>query len=96
MNEIYDAEAIVAAAQIEIPEDVLDSARLTAAEAKRELALALYAQQRLSAGKARALTGLSLWEFRQLSASRGIPVHYDESELAEDLKAIDCWERSHP
>ena len=86
----------MAAAQIEIPEDVLDSARLTVAEAKRELALALYSQQRLSAGKARALAGLSLWEFRQLSASRGIPVHYDESELTEDLKAIDCWERSHP
>ena len=45
----------MAAAQIEIPEDVLDSARLTPAEAKRELALALYSQQRLSAGKARPL-----------------------------------------
>ena len=86
----------MAAAQIEIPKDVLDSARLTPTEAKRELALALYSQQRLSAGKARAFAGLSLWEFRQLSASRGVPVHFDESELAEDLKAIDCWERLHP
>lgn len=84
------------AAQIEIPEDVLDSARLTPAEAKRELALALYAQRRLSAGKARSLGDLSLWEFRQLTASRGIPVQFDEAELAEDLKAIEQWERSHP
>jgi len=86
----------VAAAQIEIPEDILDSARLTLAEAKRELALALYAQRRLSAGKARSLAGLSLWEFRQLTASRNIPVQFDEDELAEDLKAVDQWERSHP
>ncbi len=86
----------MAAAQIEIPEDVLDSARLTPAEAKRELALVLYAQHRLSAGKARTLAGLSLWEFRQLSASRGIPVQFDEAELTEDLKAIDHWEQSHP
>lgn len=86
----------MAVAQIEISEDILDSARLTPAEAKRELALALYAQQRLSAGKARSLAGLSLWEFRQLSASRGIPVHFDEAELAEDLKAIEQWDRAHP
>lgn len=86
----------MAAAQIEIPEDILDSARLTLAEAKRELALALYAQRRLSAGKARSLAGLSLWEFRQLTASRNIPVQFDEDELAEDLKAVDQWERSHP
>ena len=85
----------MASGQIEIPEDVLDSARLTPAEAKRELAVALYAQRRLSAGKARAWAGLSLWEFRQLSASRGIPVDFDEAELAEDLKVIDQWERSH-
>lgn len=83
-------------AHIDIPDDILDSARLTPAEAKRELALALYAQRRLSAGKARSLAGLSLWEFRQLSASRGIPVHFDETELAEDLKAIACWEQAHP
>ncbi len=86
----------MAAAQIEIPEDVLDSARLTPAEAKRELALAMYSQRRLSAGKARAFAGMSLWEFRQLSASRGVPVHFDEPELAEDLRAIDSWERLHP
>ena len=83
-------------AHIDIPDDILDSARLTPAEAKRELALALYAQRRLSAGKARSLAGLSLWEFRQLSASRGIPVHFDETEPAEYLKAIARWEQAHP
>ncbi len=86
----------MATAHIDIPDDILDSARLTPAEAKRELALALYAQRRLSAGKARSLAGLSLWEFRRLSASRGIPVHFDETELAEDLKAIARWEQAHP
>jgi predicted HTH domain antitoxin len=83
------------AAHVEISEDILDSARLTPEDVKQELALALYGQHRLSVGKARQLAGLSLWEFRQLSAMRGIAVHYDESELNEDLKSAEVWERSH-
>ncbi len=73
---------------LEVPQDVLESARLSAAELKTELAIALYAQQRLSIGKARELAGMSLWEFRQLLASRRVPPHYDESDLAEDVKTL--------
>ena len=43
---------------LEIPQEILDSARLTVDEAKLELALTLYAQGRLSAGKARELAGV--------------------------------------
>ncbi|WP_295588169.1 UPF0175 family protein [uncultured Lamprocystis sp.] len=75
-------------AHIEIPIDVLDSARLSVQEVKQDLALTLYAQRRLSIGKARELAGLSLWEFRQLLGSRRIPPHYDELDLAEDLVAL--------
>ena len=78
----------MAVAQIEIPTDVLESSRLSVQEIKQELALALYAQRRLSVGKARELAGMSLWEFRQLLGARHIPPHYDESDLAEDLAAL--------
>ncbi len=70
---------------LEIPGDVLDSARLTAAELKVEMAVHLYAQGRLSAGKARELAGMTLWEFRQLLASRRVSPHYDAPDLDEDL-----------
>jgi predicted HTH domain antitoxin len=73
---------------LEVPQDVVESARLNAADLKAELALALYAQQRLSIGKARELAGMSLWEFRQLLASRRIAPHYDENDLAEDVKVL--------
>jgi len=73
---------------LEVPQDVLESARMSAADLKTELALALYAQQRLSIGKARELAGMSLWEFRQLLASRRIVPHFDESDLAEDVKTL--------
>lgn len=73
---------------LEIPQDILDSARLSTEDARLELAVTLYAQQRLSIGKAREFAGMSLWEFRQVLASRGIPPHYDVDELEDDVSAL--------
>ena len=73
---------------LEIPRDVLDSARLSVDDLKLELAVSLYAQRRLSVGKARELAGLSLWEFRQLLATRHIPVHYDVTDLHDDVATL--------
>ncbi len=73
---------------LEIPQSVLDSARLTIADLKVEMAVYLYAQGRLSIGKARELAGMSLWEFRQLLASRRIAPHYDEVDLNEDVATL--------
>ena len=77
-----------AAAQLSIPQDILDTARLTPEGVKLELAVHLYASGRLSAGKARELAELSLWEFRQVLASRQIPVHFDSEELAENVATL--------
>ncbi len=74
--------------QIDIPEDILDSARLSADELKVEIALSLYAGGRLAIGKARALAGMNLWQFRQLLASRGISPHFDEQDLLEDVQTL--------
>ena len=60
---------------LEVPQEILDSARLTVPELKVELAVHLYAQRRLGIGKARELAGMSLWEFRQLLLSRRISPH---------------------
>ncbi|MFH1699276.1 MAG: UPF0175 family protein [Candidatus Zixiibacteriota bacterium] len=73
---------------LEIPQDILDSARLTVEDIKVELAVSLYAQKRLSIGKARELAGMSLWEFRQLLASRRIAPHYDADDLKEDITVL--------
>jgi len=73
---------------IEIPQDILDSARIKLPDLKVELALLLYTQYRLSIGKARELANMSLWEFRQLLAFRKIPVHYDISDLNDDVATL--------
>jgi predicted HTH domain antitoxin len=73
---------------LEIPQDVLDSSRLTISELKVEMAVYLYVQGRLSIGKARELAGMSLWEFRQLLTLRRISPHYDETDLDEDVATL--------
>lgn len=73
---------------ITLPQGVLESARMSAEEAKQELAVSLYAQGRLSVGKAGELAGMSLWRFRQLLALRGVPPHYDIPDLEQDLATL--------
>jgi len=73
---------------LEIPQDILDTARLTVDELKVEIAVYLYAQGRLSIGKARELAGVTLWEFRQVLASRRIAPHYGVEDLDEDVATL--------
>ncbi|MBI2837970.1 MAG: UPF0175 family protein [Acidobacteria bacterium] len=73
---------------LDIPEDVLESARMTASELKVEMAVVLYSQGRLSIGKARELAGMSLWDFRRLLGLRRVPPHYDQEDLDEDLSTL--------
>ena len=73
---------------IDIPQDILDSARISVPEIKVELAIHLYAQGRLSIGKARELAEMSLWQFRHLLAARQIPVHYDVDDLEDEVATL--------
>lgn len=73
---------------LEIPQDVLDSARLTVDELLVEVAVHLYEQGRLSIGKAHELAGLSLWEFRQLFGFRHIAPHFEAEDLEQDLETL--------
>ena len=76
------------AAILEIPLDVLESARLDVEELRVELAIHLYASGRLGLGKARELAGLSLWQFRQLLGNRKIPAHVSVHDLEHDLETL--------
>jgi predicted HTH domain antitoxin len=74
--------------QIEIPQHLVQAARLTIPELRRELAIALFQQGRLSFGKAREMAEMDFWAFQQLLGSRGISPHYDLAEYEADLKTI--------
>jgi predicted HTH domain antitoxin len=73
---------------IELPREVLVSARMTREDLKQELALALYQQGKLSFGQAREISGQSAEEFRHLLGARGIAMHYDLSSYEDDLNTL--------
>ena len=73
---------------LKIPQEILDSARLTINDLKTEIAVSLYAQGRLSIGKACELANMSLWEFRQLLSFRRVSPHYNIPDLDEDMSTL--------
>ena len=78
------------AIHLEIPDSVAQAIRLPRGEQKQrvlvELAVSLYAQGILSFGKARQLCGLGKYDFGLLLGQRGVPRHYTDEDLKDDLK----------
>lgn len=73
---------------LEIPGDVLESARMTMADVKLELAISLFAANRLSMGKAAELAGLPVAEFQMHLGTRHLGPHYDASDALEDQETL--------
>jgi predicted HTH domain antitoxin len=74
---------------LEIPDEILQAAHVSAEELRREIALLLHQQDRLTLGQASALAHMSQREFQSLLADRQIPLHYDVEEFEADLKTLD-------
>lgn len=73
---------------LEIPRELPHATRMSMDDLRLELAIHLFTQDRLSFGKARELAGVTAWRFLQILGARGIALHYDVSELEEDLATI--------
>ncbi len=73
---------------MEIPANVLDSARMTIGDAKLELAIALFAAGRLSFGKAAELAAMPVAEFQMQLGARHIGPHYDAADAREDCETL--------
>lgn len=58
-----------------------------------ELALRLYEKGIAGLGQARQIAGLSKWDFLELLAKEGIPIHYGEEELRENLEVAKKFAR---
>ena len=71
-----------------LPDELLESAKLTLGELKAELALALFQRERLTLGQAAILAELPQLDFQRLLASRQIPLHYGLDEMEEDLARV--------
>ena len=75
---------------IDIPEEIVDAARLPRAEIEQEfrteLALALYQRGILSLGKSRLLAQMTRWEFDELLGRRQTVRHYTQTDLEDDIQ----------
>ena len=71
---------------IEVPEGLRIPPDELEKRLRIELALRLYEKGIASLGQARKIAGVSKWDFLELLAKEGIPLHYGEEELREDLE----------
>jgi len=74
---------------LDIPNNIHEALHVSPAEAearlKLELAVSLYTQNALGLGKAAQVAGMSRLDFNDVLAGRGIPMHYGQQDLEEDL-----------
>jgi predicted HTH domain antitoxin len=73
---------------VELPADVMESARISAEEVRLEIAVALFRVERLSLGRAAELAGLSVQTFLEILCSRRIGVHYGVEDALEDARTL--------
>ncbi|MFQ5421376.1 MAG: UPF0175 family protein [Anaerolineae bacterium] len=71
-----------------ISEEILQSAQMTEAELRQEIAVLLFERGRLSMGQAGKLAQMNQFQFQSLLASRQIPVHYDVADFEADLHTL--------
>ncbi|HEX3531747.1 MAG TPA: UPF0175 family protein [Thermoanaerobaculia bacterium] len=76
-----------------IPDEILESARMSESELRQELAVVLFEKDRLTLAQASGLAGMDRLRFQHLLASRGISVHYDVEDFEEDLATLRYWRR---
>lgn len=76
-----------------IPDEILHTANMTAAELMLEVAVLLFEKKKLTLGQASRLAGVPQLQFQLVLASRQIPVHYDVADLEADLQTLSALGR---
>ena len=71
-----------------IPDALLQSARISEAELRQEIAILLFQRDKLTLAQASRFAELSRLQFQHLLASRQIPIHCDVTDFEEDLHTL--------
>ncbi len=81
---------------IDIPEDIILSAKIPRKnfekEIKKELAIQLYREGIITYANARRLSNLGKIEFHFLLGERKIPRQYDLQDFEKDVAVVNDWE----
>jgi len=71
-----------------IPDEIIQSTRMTIPELTQEIAVMLFQKEKLTLGQASRLANMSQSQFQHLLSARQIPLHYHEEDFEEDLKTL--------
>jgi len=74
---------------VTIPDEILESARITPDELKLDVAILLFERGGLTLAQASRFCGVSRIRFQQELAVRQIPVHYGVRDFEDDLSRLD-------
>ena len=75
---------------IVIDDETLQAIQMSEAEMLAEIAILLFQQERFTLGQASRFARMNQLQFQRLLASRQISLHYDVTELREDVKSLEA------
>jgi len=73
---------------IEIPDNIIERAGLSADKVVLELALVLFQQESVTLGQASKMAGMHQFQFQKELAKREIPIHFGTEQFERDLDTI--------
>lgn len=71
-----------------IPDEFLQTAHISEADLKLEIAILLLQQEKITFGTASQFTGINQLELRKILGSRKIPIQYDVEDFRQDLRNL--------
>ena len=73
-----------------IPDEFLQTAKISEAELRWEIAVLLFEQEKITLGTASQFAGMNQLEFQQILGKRKISIHYGVEEFRQDLKTLEA------
>jgi len=73
-----------------IPDEFLQTASISEAELKLEIAIVLFQQEKITLGTASQFADMNQLEFQRILGSRKIPIHYGIEEFRQDLRTLEA------
>jgi predicted HTH domain antitoxin len=73
-----------------IPDEFLQTAHISEADLKLEIALLLFQQEKITLGTASQFAGMNQLEFQRILGSRKIPIHYGIEDFRQDLRTLEA------
>jgi predicted HTH domain antitoxin len=73
-----------------IPNEVLQTTQMSEAELLTEIAVMLFQKEKFTLAQASRFALMNQLQFQRLLGSRQIPLHYDITELREDVISLEA------